>query len=160
MNKKWIVSGIIVCLTLVACPKNQEPVVGPIEGNIDSATVDYELAKNYFIKNTIENDSITGLKIENQTEFDSIFGMAALMGADGRPTEVDFEKQFVIAVLDTLTSLQTGMKPVHLQKEGEDLIFTYEISRGEKLSSSMHHYLMLVVDKAYDGNLKVVQQPN
>ena len=97
---------------------------------------------------------------ETQSQMDSIFGMAALMGPEGMPTEVDFENQFVITVLDTLTSMETEMKPVSLRKEGDNLVLTYEISRGGTQSFSTHSHLTLVVDKVHDGNLKFIQKTN
>lgn len=154
MHKIIIFPAIISCLFL-ACSKNENPIPEPIA---DDSDVQYELAKNYFIKNTIENDSITRLKIETQTEFDSIFGMARLMGPDGNPTPIDFEKQFVITVLDTLTSLETEMKFHNLEKEEDDLILTYEIFRGEPKSSSSQSHLTVVVNKSSDGNLKFIQK--
>lgn len=155
MNKKFIFTGIFACLLLVACPNKENPISEPVAEDSD---IQFEFAKNYFIKNTIENDSIISLKIESQTQFDSIFGMATFMGADGKPALIDFEKQFVITVLDTLTSLETEMKFHSLEKEGDDLIFTYEIFRGETTSSSSQSHLTVVVDKSADGNLKFIQK--
>lgn len=147
------------CIFLFACATKESPIAEPVPEDVQSE-ITYELVRNYFIKNSVENENITELKIETHSQMDSIFGMAALMGPEGRPTEVDFEKQFVITVLDTLTSMKTEMKPVSLRKEGDDLVFTYEISRGSTQSFSTHSHLTLVVDKTYDGNLKFVQKIN
>lgn len=159
MNKKTIISAIMSCLFLLACTTKESPITEPEPEDVQPE-ITYELVRNYFIKNSVENENITELKIETQSQMDSIFGMAALMGPEGMPTEVDFENQFVITVLDTLTSMETEMKPVSLRKEGDNLVLTYEISRGGTQSFSTHSHLTLVVDKVHDGNLKFIQKTN
>lgn len=59
------------------------------------ASVKYAVARNYFVN---RNAAIPqDMKIQSRKDFDRCFGMAATMGKDGKPTEIDFEKSFVIA---------------------------------------------------------------
>src|SRR5690606_11717534 len=61
--------------------------------------IPYVLAQNYFVKNTIGEDRNGIYKIETQAAFDELFSPAASMGKDGKPTPIDFEKQYVIAII-------------------------------------------------------------
>jgi len=60
--------------------------------------VPYETAKGYFVRNDVEIGSIPA-KILSQEELLSFFGQATVMGPGGMPTEIDFEKSFVIPVV-------------------------------------------------------------
>ena len=59
--------------------------------------VPFEVAHNYFVRNDVTEP--IPAKIASQDEFERYFGMAAFMGKKGQPTPIDFETQFVIAVV-------------------------------------------------------------
>ena len=42
--------------------------------------------------------------------------MATVMGANGKPTPIDFNKQFVIAVINNETDISTSFTPIKLEK--------------------------------------------
>ena len=48
----------------------------------------------------IKNDQVIPEypKITTEEEFNKLFGMATIMGKDGKPTAIDFTKQFVLGV--------------------------------------------------------------
>ena len=138
MNNKTFVLGIFILTSItVSC------------GEKDSY-VAFQEAHHYFIKNTIPNEDLKNMKIESQVVFDSIFGMATVMGGNGKPTEIDFSKQFVLAVINNSTDVSTELAPISL-KLGDrgQLLFEYQVKLGEHLGWEMRPYLIVVVDKAY-----------
>lgn len=117
---------------------------GEVVKDIPYLTVD-----NYFVRNDVEGTSPTTIKVSD--EFERYFGMAATMGPGGRPTDVDFNKYYVICVALPPTDLETGLSVVSLSEVREDeLILSYGIRRGERRSYSIRPLLLLMVDKKYE----------
>jgi hypothetical protein len=68
----------------------------------------YQNIKNYFVKNTVKKEQKR--KIENQKEFDALFGAAAIMGAEGKPSPIDFKRQNVIAIIGKTSNYKTSIE--------------------------------------------------
>ena len=118
----------------------------------DVVDIQFQIGKNYFVKNTI--DSIANPLIETQAPFDSIFGMATVMGEEGKPTAIDFSKQSVIAVMIPETEYITNIVPVKLSKNNEGkLIFSYAINQGKKATSTMVPSCILIINKEDRGDV-------
>ncbi|WP_306349739.1 hypothetical protein [Flavobacterium sp. '19STA2R22 D10 B1'] len=116
--------------------------------------VPFVIAKNYFVKNNYQGkDSTEVKKISSQAEFDVVFGAAALMGKEGKPTPIDFSKQHAIAVIHPVTDKATSLDAPTLSTNGTTLDFSYQLKVGEKQSYSIHPYLLLVVDNEYQGDI-------
>ena len=117
--------------------------------------VPYTQLQNYFFRNDAQIPA--NPKIDSQEQFDSLFGMAALMGPEGRPTPVDFERQFVISVVLPVTNQLTELNDEHLYAY-KDLLghshldFCYSAERGsDTLSYKMQPVLLIAVDRQYDA---------
>ena len=119
-------------------------------------TIAFKTAKNYFINNTVKE--AVPVKITTQEEFDKYFGKAATMGENGKPTPIDFSKEYVIVVNNPDTNKKTDITPISLDKIAKDLVFQYAINEGEDIGFTMHPFLMIVVEKNIEGN--VVLQKN
>ena len=93
------------------------------------------MAKNYFFK----NDQVIPEypKITTEEEFNKLFGMATTMGENGKPTAIDFTKQFVLAIVLPETDFATEINPVKVEEKGDSLLYTYEVKTGEKQSFSI-----------------------
>lgn len=112
---------------------------------------------NYFFKNNQEIP--TTPKITTAEEFSQLFGMATVMGKEGKPTDVDFENEFVIAVVLPVTDVFTELTPVSLNKSDKGLIFTYQKSLGGKQTWSMQPILLIKVSREYEReNVELVAQ--
>ena len=80
------------------------------------------------------------------------------MGKNGIPTNIDFNKQFVIGVVLPIRNQQTKIIPGKLVKRNNELEFTYKIKRGSTMSSSMQLMLLIVVDRKYETDkVRVVE---
>ncbi|MNJ86365.1 hypothetical protein D3C87_38590 [compost metagenome] len=119
--------------------------------------IPYTVANRYFVNNSVKDGGFVYPKITNQEEFEKLFGMAAVMGKDGRPTPIDFSKQFVIAVIDPVTRNSIELTAKSLTKKENTLTFTYS-RKEEKVSNpsaSFRYLLIVIVDKKYEGNVVV-----
>lgn len=112
--------------------------------------VPYELAKNYFISNTLENSEPL-VAIGDEQTFNEYFGMATIMGKDGQPTPIDFNKDFVICISVPTTDVASTISVESLvQNPYSTLALNYRVTRGEKQSYSTHPFELLIVSKRYE----------
>ena len=126
--------------------------------------VPYTIAQGYFVRNDV--DSLPSNRIITREQFDSLFGMATVMGANGKPTPIDFDRQFVIAVDAPVTNRITSIVPISLEfvpasiastnarakvAAGTTIEFTFKTQYGTPQSFSTHPVLILVVDRRYDA---------
>ena len=156
-----IITAVAAATLLSSCKQNQQQQQE--EANTESpmlgkpSEVNYTIAENYFIKNGAELPA--SHKITDQETFNQIFGMATTMGENGKPTEIDFEKQFVIAVETGPVQKETELIPGFLINHYDgQLVFHYEVKQGADISYTIRPVLIIIVDKEYEGlKIKVVQ---
>ena len=111
------------------------------------STIPFEEVKNYFFRNdaAIPENPL----IDSSEQFERLFGAAAFMGKNGQPTPVDFDREFVIAVVNPVTDCSTELVPESLRKEDGELVFTYQETIGEQQSWTMQPILLVKVDRKY-----------
>lgn len=136
----YILLTIIVFTSLTSCKNTNLPT-------LEDNNIPYIVANNYFVK----TDTILRIgKITNQEDFDAVFGAATVMGENGKPTAINFEKQYVVAVIEPETNEATTISPISITKNEEGLLFTYQIEKGETQSYTIIPFTMLVLDNQYD----------
>ena len=123
--------------------------------NTTPTVADYTVAKNYFFKNNQEIPD--DVKITSEEEFHKLFGMATVMGADGKPTAIDFSKQFVIAVVLPVTYVATEIVPERVEVSGDSLLYFYSVKTGDEQSYSIQPISIIILDRQYvDKAVKAV----
>lgn len=149
--------ALVAAVALISCSgqksTSQEEAAPQSEASYD--TIPYLLTHNYFINNDV--DSLPEV-ITSEAEFSKYIGMAAVMGKDGQPTEIDFSTQFIIVAAVAPTDIATEITPVSLAQEDGSLIFTCKITNGEKQTFTIHPFVMVAVDKKYQMPVKIVWQ--
>ncbi|MBO4482801.1 MAG: hypothetical protein J5735_03205 [Prevotella sp.] len=143
---KKIIFAFAMLLAMVACNEKQ---TANVENNIESKEVAFEVAKNYFFKKDCvlpENPKIT-----TKDDFNKLFGMATTMGKDGKPTSIDFSKQFVLAIVLPVTDFATEINPEKVEAKGDSLLYSYEVKTGEKQSYSIQPVSIIILDKKYEN---------
>ena len=111
--------------------------------------VPYQEARNYFFRN---DASIPGdVKVTDRATFESLFGMATVMGPDGKPTPIDWETEFVIAIVKPETGNETSIEPVSLTRKGKALIFHYIVRTGPSQSYTIRPILVITVSKEWES---------
>jgi len=111
---RQLILAILAVSVLVGCKSN----------------IDYREAKNYFFRNDAEIPA--NPLVETQEQFETLFGMATTMGPDGKPTAIDFDKEFVIAVVPGETNRPTTIEPKGLYKAGDSLVFNYKLNQKDE----------------------------
>ena len=115
-----------------------------------AADIPFEEVKNYFFRN--DADIPESPVIDSSEQFGKLFGAAAFMGKDGQPTPIDFNKEFIIAVVNPVTDCLTELAPESLQKVDGELVFTYRETIGEQQSWTMRPMLLIKVDRQYKAD--------
>ena len=161
--RKKIFTIASVTLLLVACQTktqkdslNQETVGQELNTEVKLNPVNFEIAKNYFVKNTV--GKLDNPKIETSEKFNQIFGMATTMGKEGKPTAIDFTKKYVIAYLLPKTDLETAVNPTSLEKNDKgEITLNYKIVVGKKQSYTTIPNFVIIVDKTENGKLTLTE---
>lgn len=117
--------------------------------------VPYIKAERYFVKNTVKDGSTLLMRFATQEKLDEFFGMAAVMGKDGKPTQIDFDKQYAIAVILPTTEYDTTFSTYNLQETEDRIVLNYKVKKGGKQSHASRPFLLLVVDQKYNKDIKI-----
>jgi hypothetical protein len=115
--------------------------------------VPFEIAKNYFFNNRQQIPA--NLKITSEEEFNRLFGMAAFMGSDGKPTEIDFGQKFVLAVVMPVTNVATEIHPQKVEAKGDTLRYSYEVVTSDTMTYSIQPASIIIVDREYADKVVV-----
>ena len=143
---KKILLACAVLLGLVACTTNKPTSAGK---SVVSSEVPFTVAEHYFFNKG--QDIPVNPKITSEELFKQLFGMATVMGENGKPTEIDFSKQFVLAVVLPVTDINTEINPVKVEEKGDTLFYHYDVKTGEKQSFSIQPLSIIILDKKYEN---------
>ena len=119
--------------------------------------IPYKLAKNYFVRNDYPDKEIHIFRITSQKKFDDIFGAATLMGEEGKPTEIDFTKSDVIALINDSSNNIADLKINSLKQTKGKINLNYSFSQTAAQSYQSRHFALLIVDKKYTGALSAMR---
>jgi len=108
--------------------------------------IHYTSLENYFVRNDVNCSKQQRLIIDNKADFERFFGTAAYMG--GLPTNVNWNKQFVIAVVMPETNRATSIYPVAVKTTDNNiLVFSYQVKKGDRISHKMVPFTAVAIDK-------------
>ncbi len=110
------------------------------------------------IKIATRDGSCCFFRTSAQEQFDQLLGTAAFMGKGGETTPIDFNPQFVIAVVLPETSVQTAISAKMLIATKQKITLLYQVDKGARLGYTMRPIMLLVVDKRYDTGKVVVRK--
>lgn len=114
--------------------------------------IEYQIINKYFVKNTVKKGQKR--KIENQKEFDALFGTAATMGKDGKPSAIDFKRQNVVAIIGNTTNYNTSYEitGVAMGLMGT-VVVSYKTNKGAKMTYSIRPFTAIIIDKSLTGKI-------
>jgi hypothetical protein len=114
--------------------------------------LNYAVAKNYFVKNTVKQ--LHAQKIETQNQFNELVGTATSMGSEGKPTPIDFSKEDVVAIVFPPTNSITSVAVVSVKKDNAgNLIIAYKTVIGQKQSYTSKPSLVVIIDKTESSDI-------
>jgi heat shock protein HslJ len=122
------------------------------------STIAYSEVNGYFVKNTWKKNKTKVLRFSSQTQLEKVFGMATVMGENGKPTRVDFSKSAVIAVIFPKTDCSIELKMLGLQQINKQIVLTYSFVETGKTSAFSQPFLLIQIDKTVKGKISSVKQ--
>lgn len=141
----FLMTGAMLTL-FVACTGQKNKAEDADEESAElhaPVSVPYGDVEHYFLKNGAELPADP--KINTQEQFDSLFGVAAVMGDDDDlPTQVDFNDYFVIAVALPPTAQDVELEDRQLLDDGKSLILEYSIDRDDEFRTFETQPLLLI----------------
>lgn len=148
MNKNFVkLSFIAIAISFFACSSQQTEEITFKEG------------KNYFVKNTFKTDHVISKKITTQNELDDVFGSATVIGNDGKPTAIDFEKNIVIALICPETNVATQISSLKLVKNKDSNVkIQFKLIKKEIQTFWAVPFSILIIDKEYKSMPFVLNQ--
>lgn len=158
MKKQLVIAFVSLCF-ICSCSKSSNV---PHQKNTDhqlptneTADIPFEIASHYFIKNTAYNKDLTSTVISDSIKFDSIFGVAAVMGPGGVPKPIDFKTKFVVALIDAESDRSPSFDILTIEKDQKgEVIVNYEYNQSEeKQSFTTRPCSIIVLDKKQEGNV-------
>lgn len=156
MNRNNVIILMLAGSLFTACHTHVESGKNKVQTEVISNSTDipYTVAKRYFQNNQVKQ--LPSPQITTKEDFDKLFGAAAVMGANGTPTAIDFSKEYVIAVSKPETDFSTTLDPVSLERDEKgNIVFTYKVIKGEKQSYSITPCLLIIVDKKQKGKIRL-----
>jgi len=130
--------------TQVQMPQDTQSIQSTsVEQTSANGYVPYREADHYFVRNDVKQP--VPAKINSQDEFDKYFGMAAVMGKNGRPTPIDFASQFVIAVVLPETNQDIDIEDERLIDDGTNLTFEYSVERDDEINTYTQVPMELII---------------
>jgi len=159
---KNIFSGIaVLCMiAFAACNTTGSPSKTEAAGENTSlpngSRIPFTPVVNYFVRNDYKEGQLEDLRITSQQGFDSVFGVAATMGSQGKPTPIDFTKQDAIAVINPVSDTAVSLENPVLEQEEGYITLSYDAVKGAKQSFSTRPFLLLLIDKKYKGIVTTV----
>lgn len=148
MKKNFLPILLLAALSLstASCYRTQTLPLVHEEYPVGEAGIRFTEAHNYFLSNQVKDFSPR--LVTDSATFATLFGMATTMAPDGRPTDIDFQTQAVIAVLSAPTNAHFEYRPLSLARSGQDLCFTYKkVSLGDDLGYQASPLLIIVCQK-------------
>ena len=112
-------------------------------------SVKYEWLQNYYVRNDVECSKPQHLVIDNEKDFNAYFGPAAIMG--GKPTDINWKKQFVIAILLPETNKPTMVTPMEVKQSPGNVIFWFQVNKGRKTSYTLVPFAAVALNKPSDS---------
>lgn len=110
----------------------------------------FQKVDNYFVLHSIPSGKTRLLKITSQKEFDTYFGMATTMGEEGKPTSIDFNTHFVLAIIYSYTNQLVDLVPVNINQTAKKKAqFQYRFKSNGTQSALLRPSVMILMNKEY-----------
>lgn len=123
--------------------------------HVAEEAIPFTQAKNYFVRNDYR-DSVTHLlKLESRDAFDRVFGMAATMSPDGKPTPINFDTHYVLACISKSNDKSIELQVASLVSNEGSILLTCSSKEGPAQTFISRSALILMVEKHHQGNPKL-----
>ena len=121
--------------------------------NIESA-IPYTIANNYVLTEKTEINDLKSHKITTQNEFDKYFELKTSTLVD-QTKKIDFSREYAIVVSEKASKKHIEYDVNYLKIKGSKINFSYNIEKSEKRKKTQQSFLIIVLNKKYQGDIRV-----
>ena len=143
--KKFAIILAVTVTALLCCQCSTSQYAQAKKG---AKSIPYVVLDNYYVRNDIDCSKQQRLIIDNEQDFNAVFGPAAVMG--GLPTDINWKKQYVIALILPETDRTTNVMPKDVQQSPGNIIFKYQLNRGHKTGYRQVPFAAIALNRAED----------
>ena len=140
--------AIILSLTLVALLCCQCATSQYARAKKGAKDIPYVALDNYYVRNDVDCSKQQRLIFDNERDFNTFFGQAAVMG--GLPTDINWKKQYVIAIILPETDRTTNVIPKEVKQSPGNVIFKYQLNRGLKTGYRQVPFAAIALNRTED----------
>ena len=142
--------ALILILIIAALVSLQCAAANPLKKAKKGAKeVSFVTLKNYYVRNEIPCSRPLQLILDREEDFQKVFGPAAIMG--GAPTDIDWKRQFVVAVLLPETNKPTMVTPMKVKQSPGNVIFYYQVNTGSKTKHKLVPFAAVALERSTDA---------
>lgn len=141
-----------VPLIMIVSKKYNKELTANIVGN----AISFKIADNYFVNNTVDNQLIYLPNISDDEQFNTYFGPAAVMGENGLPSDINFEKEYATAIIYPSTNELPNLKVESVTNNNGVITVLYsakQVEPGEKWREGT----ILILDKKDVGKMEFIE---
>ncbi len=132
-------------------------VMGLSSCSTSEKTISYKEALRYFVRNDVKDFSPR--IITSDEELNRYFGTAAVMGTQGMPTLINFDKENAIAIIEPETNRDTDIKIESIKKVGNKVVVRYKtLVSGDPRSYTTVPCQLVKINKKYGDNMQFVKE--
>ena len=84
--------------------------------------------------------------------------MATVMGKEGTPTKIDFDTQYVIAIIEKESDKSPQIIVNSLREANKSVVVDYSVKEGSKTSYTIRPLVILILSDKYEGDIVVSKQ--
>ena len=111
-------------------------------------SVPFTPLEHYYVRNDVDCSQIQRLILDNKEDFEAYFGAGAVMG--GMPTDINWKRQFVIAILLPATRKATMVTPLEVKQSPGNVILYYQVNTGRKTSYTLVPFTAVALDRSVE----------
>lgn len=124
--------------------------------NKQESEIKFQIIENYFIRNDAK--IVDFIKIESPEKFNQIFGVARTMSNFSKLRDIDFTKEYIIAMMLPETHYETNIYPVSVKKNDENkIILTFNYKIKEKRQFTVIPFFAIVIDRINNSEFVFVK---
>lgn len=152
--KNRLITLLLASLVLLSSCGDRKP-----SREYDAASIPFETARGYFLRNDVKIAEVPQ-KITSKETLLRYFGMATVMGPEGKPSAIDFDRSFVIPILYPPTNRKTRIAVESFTCTTSDAMHlkVKSIRGKEALSYTSLPCQLLIVDASFRERTITIHQ--
>ena len=111
-------------------------------------SVPFTELEHYYVRNDVDCRQTQRLILDNKEDFEAFFGEGAVTG--GMPTDINWKRQFVVAILLPVTRKTTMVTPLEVKQSPGNVILYYRVITGRKTSYTMVPFTAVALDRSVE----------